>query len=488
MPQLDQLSACPGCGEPLNDRSRVCGRCGADLEAARADGGRTAVRTPTEPDFRLQPPDPRPMAAASPRDPSPDPAPARHHRADPRPATPPGTPARSRPESPAPAPAPVLPQAPAHTRAPDQSSAQPRTPDRGHPPAAAGPSAPAAGKSARAGAADGPPDPRTAPPEAARPEAAPAAPASPALCAACGTGVPGPDGACPGCAPAGSGTPDHAEQALEGLAAVSDVGSRHHRNEDAFAISATALPDGSPAVIAVVCDGVSSSDRPHEASAAAARAASRSLLGSLPRGTGGKEAMHEALMDAARAVNDLAGGPRTPGKNAPACTVVSAVAAGGVLTVGWVGDSRAYWVPLDAGDAAAARLTEDDSWAAQMVAAGLMNEAEAMADRRAHAITAWLGADAQDVEPHTQSFAPDRPGVVVVCTDGLWNYAESAAEMARVVPADSRTAPLSGARELVRYALHSGGHDNVTVAVVPWPLAAGAPAGPAASGAGDGQP
>ncbi len=73
-----------------------------------------------------------------------------------------------------------------------------------------------------------------------------------------------------------------------------------------------------------------------------------------------------------------------------------------------------------------------------MVAAGLMNEAEAYADERAHAITGWLGADAYELEPHTASFKPDRPGVVVVCTDGLWNYAEAADEMAEVAPAGRR--------------------------------------------------
>ena len=67
-----------------------------------------------------------------------------------------------------------------------------------------------------------------------------------------------------------------------------------------------------------------------------------------------------------------------------------------------------------------------------------MSEAEAYADERAHAITGWLGADAYELEPHTASFKPDRPGVVVVCTDGLWNYAESAEEMAAVVPAGRR--------------------------------------------------
>ncbi len=114
------------------------------------------------------------------------------------------------------------------------------------------------------------------------------------------------------------------------------------------------------------------------------------------------------------------------------------------------------------------RLTEDDSWAAQMVAAGLMGEAEAYADVRAHAITGWLGADAYDLEPHTAIFKPDHPGVVVVCTDGLWNYAESAREMAQVLPPDAAVRPLHSAQVLVGHALDGGGHDNITVAVVPF--------------------
>ncbi|TDC75009.1 zinc-ribbon domain-containing protein, partial [Streptomyces hainanensis] len=32
MPRLDQLSACPGCGEPLEDDDRFCGVCGTDLQ------------------------------------------------------------------------------------------------------------------------------------------------------------------------------------------------------------------------------------------------------------------------------------------------------------------------------------------------------------------------------------------------------------------------------------------------------------------------
>ncbi|MFI2432256.1 PP2C family serine/threonine-protein phosphatase [Streptomyces sp. NPDC018693] len=309
------------------------------------------------------------------------------------------------------------------------------------------------------------PDPRVA---AAAAEAA-------QRCVACRAGRVDGDGYCENCGHAQPRERDHMEQESGPAAAVSDRGLRHHRNEDAFALGTTALPDGSPACVAIVCDGVSSATRPDDASLAASRAASESLLAALPLGTHPQQAMHDAIVAASHAVNALAEEPATarehaPHQNAPACTLVGTVVTAGLLVVGWVGDSRAYWVPADR-SAPAARLTEDDSWAAQMVAAGLMNEAEAYADERAHAITGWLGADAYELEPHTASFKPDRAGVVVVCTDGLWNYAEAAEEMAGVIPLDAAVRPLHSARVLVGHALDGGGHDNVTVAVVPFPAA-----------------
>jgi serine/threonine protein phosphatase PrpC len=297
-----------------------------------------------------------------------------------------------------------------------------------------------------------------------------------AVCVACGVGRVDPDGYCEHCGHAQPRPRDHQEQELEGVAAVTDRGLRHHRNEDAFALSATSLPDGTPAVVAVVCDGVSSAYRPDDASAAAARTANESLLTALEHGTGPEDAMREALLTAAQAVTDLAeeddarrAAETRAHHNSPACTCVSAITHAKTFTVGWIGDSRAYWIPDDR-SLAAARLTEDDSWAARMVAMKLMTEAEAYADERAHAITGWLGADAVELDPHTASFEPEGPGVVVVCTDGLWNYAESAAELASAVPGDARTRPLHCAQALVGLALDGGGHDNITVAVMPFPV------------------
>ncbi|WP_063776491.1 protein phosphatase 2C domain-containing protein, partial [Kitasatospora aureofaciens] len=290
------------------------------------------------------------------------------------------------------------------------------------------------------------------------------------VCVNCGQPQVTEDGYCEGCGSAQPRPRDHMEKALAGVAGVSDRGVRHHRNEDFFTVAASSLPGGEPVVVAVVCDGVSSSDRPDEASETAVDAASESLLTSLEAGRDPEEAMRAAVADAARAVADLAtdgAGPARPDVNAPACTFVSAVAAGGRITIGWVGDTRAYWIPDDRTTAVPFRLTQDDSWAARMVEAGLMGEAEAYADPRAHAITGWLGADAEEVVPHTLDFTPHVPGVLLICTDGLWNYAEAATDLAYFVRPDARTEPLAAAQTLVKFAVAAGGHDNITVAVLP---------------------
>ncbi|MFD6957630.1 PP2C family protein-serine/threonine phosphatase [Streptomyces venezuelae] len=443
MSQMPQLSACPSCEEPLESGDLYCGACGFDLSAV-----------PPRPDVS-----PNGSAGS-----------VRAAAADGEPSEWPVAPEVDSSDTPVPTHLPTdlkgtdsaggdLPERPDAAVAPDAASVAPDAsgaPDEYPLPApdSPGAAAPAA-------------DPRAAAPE-------PTPPAGTKLCVACRSGRVDPDGYCENCGHAQPRERDHMEQELDTVAAVSDRGLRHHRNEDAFAISTAALPDGSPAVVAIVCDGVSSATRPDEASLAASRAANETLLVSLPRGTHPQQAMHEAILAAADAVNALAAEPasareHSPHQNAPACTLVGSIVAGGLLVVGWVGDSRAYWVPDDR-EGPTVRLTEDDSWAAQMVAAGLMNEAEAYADERAHAITGWLGADAYELEPHTASFKPDRAGVVVVCTDGLWNYAEAVEEMADAVPADAADRPLHSAQVLVGHALDGGGHDNVTVAVVPFPF------------------
>ena len=258
-------------------------------------------------------------------------------------------------------------------------------------------------------------------------------------------------------------------------AGVSHQGLRHPRNEDALALRRLDVSAGGTRLrraqhsgaVAVVCDGVSSADRSDEASEVAAEVAAEALVAAL-HANGPVAATRDAIHAAGQAVAGLAS-PGGAGRDAPACTVVSAVVAAGAVTVGWVGDSRAYWVPRTrTREASPTRLTEDDSWLAQVVAAGVLTPAQAAADRRAHAITAWLGENATSLDPHVITFEPQSPGVVVVCTDGLWNYFGHVDELAAALPAQATEAPLEAARRLVEIALNRGGRDNITVAVLPF--------------------
>ncbi len=289
----------------------------------------------------------------------------------------------------------------------------------------------------------------------------------PAPCHECGGEV-ADDGYCTQCgAPAPDPRHHFTEQPAAWVAGVCDRGVRHTRNEDAVALAAGPGP-GAYAVL-VACDGVSSSTDSDVASLAAARAARDVLAGSGPQaaGTVGTRvaASAKALVLAADAANEAVIAHTAAGPGNPAsCTFVAAVVDLPELVVGWVGDSRAYWLP-DGGTPRS--LTTDDSFAAEQIAAGVPR-ATAESGPQAHAITRWLGVDAPDHTPRTVSLDLDGPGWVLVCSDGLWNYCSEALDVAALVADTSRTSgaePLVLAEALVDWANAQGGQDNITVAL-----------------------
>jgi serine/threonine protein phosphatase PrpC len=159
---------------------------------------------------------------------------------------------------------------------------------------------------------------------------------------------------------------------------------------------------------------------------------------------------------------------------------VSAVVGPQQITVCWLGDSRAYWLAANAAVPAgphdtiditggSKRVTRDDSLAEEIVAAGLATMDEAMASPQAHVITRWLGADLPEPQAHIEQFTPSGPGVLLLCSDGLWNYRPEAAELAAMAMPAALTRPLDAAADLAKFALDSGGLDNITVVIIPFP-------------------
>jgi serine/threonine protein phosphatase PrpC len=278
-------------------------------------------------------------------------------------------------------------------------------------------------------------------------------------CVGCGAPAEsiGADGYCGQCGLRQPDPRDHEEVDLGIAAGVCDRGLHHHRNEDAMWVETL----GSDSVVAVVCDGVSSSVNPQIASRAAADTAGAALLQAV---TTRPDQLPAAIVDAvAAAQKAVVAVPWTPNgaMAAPSCTFVSAVVHEGAVTIGWVGDSRAYWLaPADT-----RRLTADDSWAYEQVASGEMTEQQAEADVRAHAITRWLGEDAPEGDPQVMSFSPGCRGRLVVCSDGLWNYLSDDEQLAALVGTEPSSA-LAAAQTFTDYALTMGGHDNITVVVI----------------------
>jgi serine/threonine protein phosphatase PrpC len=146
---------------------------------------------------------------------------------------------------------------------------------------------------------------------------------------------------------------------------------------------------------------------------------------------------------------------------------VSAVLTGDAATLCWLGDSRAYWLGADG--SGAQRLTRDDSLAEELVAAGLLDASEALASPQAHVVTRWVGADLAGEAAHVIRFEPPGSGVLLLCSDGLWNYAPDAADLAARALPRALADPLGAAASLVAFALSAGGHDNVTVVLGPFP-------------------
>jgi len=253
---------------------------------------------------------------------------------------------------------------------------------------------------------------------------------------------------------------DHLEiTLLPDLGGVTDRGFRHHQNEDHLALQKV---EGKNAEILVVCDGVSSSQSPELAAKAAAEAACAALTTAIQNGISPEAAIKQAIASALEAVCAVA---YTQGLDAdpPSTTIVAAIVIERTATIGWLGDSRAYWISANG----SRQLTRDDSWLEEMVASGQMTAAEAQKSDKAHAITRWLGADAADnCEPSLINFNIPGAGYLLLCTDGLWNYAPEVEQMELLVQKIASTEVMEVARYLVEFARNSGGHDNITVAVL----------------------
>ncbi len=201
-----------------------------------------------------------------------------------------------------------------------------------------------------------------------------------------------------------------------------------------------------------------------EAGEVASRAAVQAVLGGL-----GGEFGHDVpppdpvvlVQAAARAVFDAAEG------RAVGATITCAVVDDGVLTLGHVGDTRAYLLR----DGTLAQLTHDHSLVAAMVASGVLTAEESRGHPDSNKVLRSLGGQRELGDAYIDTLATTRGAgalqltegdVLLLCSDGVWGVLDDSTLRALLLGAGSCTASV---RTILERVLTGGAPDNATLLV-----------------------
>src|SRR5256884_8152646 len=239
------------------------------------------------------------------------------------------------------------------------------------------------------------------------------------------------------------------------VAQLTDVGRKREHNEDnmAYVIPKDPQVMAKKGALFIVADGMGGHAAGEVASEIAVDTVSNvyyqddsddvaySLLHAIKRAN--------ALIHQRAAENMLRSGMGT--------TCVAAVLRGNMAYIANVGDSRAYLVR----DGQVKQVSQDHSWVAEQVRAGLLTEDQARTHAQRNVITRCLGTQA-DVEIDVFPEQLEDKDALVLCTDGLSGLV-SDEDLQRIV---NQFVPQESVYHLVERANENGGPDNITAIVV----------------------
>ena len=221
---------------------------------------------------------------------------------------------------------------------------------------------------------------------------------------------------------------------------LSDPGRRRRRNEDAYVVS--------PPLFAVA-DGMGGAQAGELASRIAVEAMGEQ------GGAAGEERVTTLIREANRRI--FARSSQDAAASGMGTTMTAAlVGPAGTVTIGHVGDSRAYL--LRAGHLE--QLTEDHSLVAELVRTGRLSPDEAERHPQRSVITRALGTD-PDVDVDVVTVQAETGDLFLICSDGLTSMV--ADEEIQETLEDSRDDLEQAARSLIQKANRGGGEDNITV-------------------------
>jgi PPM family protein phosphatase len=251
------------------------------------------------------------------------------------------------------------------------------------------------------------------------------------------------------------------QQLISGCA--QSIGKQREHNEDClFAFSAITggETNSAPLGLYIVADGMGGHQFGEVASSAAVRTMANYLLKRFHTYlTNPSEGMEEPLQEMMRAAITEAQRAVTLAAPGSGTTLTAALVLGQQMTIGHVGDSRAYALRMDGRIEA---LTRDHSLVKRLEELGQISSDEAAAHPQRNVLYRALG-QGEVLEPDIFTTPFPQPGFLLICSDGLWS----------VLPDDNLSNLVTAApnlqeacQSLVEAANDAGGPDNISAILV----------------------
>ncbi|MGI8749219.1 MAG: Stp1/IreP family PP2C-type Ser/Thr phosphatase [Thermoleophilaceae bacterium] len=224
----------------------------------------------------------------------------------------------------------------------------------------------------------------------------------------------------------------------------SDVGRQREANEDNYVLASPLF---------AVADGMGGAQAGEVASRAAADVFEGAPGGADSARLQPERLLTELIQEANRRIFEMA--QSDPSRRGMGTTLTAAMVWPEGVSVGHVGDSRAYRLREGALD----QLTHDHSLVGELQRSGQLTAEAAEHHPQRSIITRALGPEADvEVDAHTHTARAD--DVFLLCSDGLTGMVSDAEMESILRAAESLDA---AAEALVRVANQSGGKDNITV-------------------------
>jgi PPM family protein phosphatase len=242
------------------------------------------------------------------------------------------------------------------------------------------------------------------------------------------------------------------------------TGMQRDHNEDTLFTLSTVVADGTRDLalgICIVADGMGGHRNGAIASGVAARVVASQLVKKVythfldiqqePFTDSLQEIMENAINDTHKAVLRYAPGGGT--------TFTCALIIGEQVTVGHIGDSRAYFIHADG---RVQKITKDHSLVQRMVELEEITEKEAAIHPQRNVLLKALG-QTESVFPDIQTHPLPKNGNLLLCSDGLWGVVPEAEIMDYVKSGEN---PVVVCQKLIEAANAHGGPDNISVILV----------------------